>query len=216
MPPPWSATPWPSAPRERALRRKGVTPHEEDPRRAVHHARRRGGSPGEMEPAVLRRRDDPGRDAPDRRRRGPPVRATVLRAVPRRVHRPGGPAARGADDEYPQDRRLRHAGAPRLGAGGGRAPDEQMYADMGRFVEELARAGVLLATGGLDRGTHVSASGGNITLTDGPFTESKEVIVSFALIEARSKDEAVELARRFWKIVGDGEGDIRQVYGPEG
>ena len=100
--------------------------------------------------------------------------------------------------------------------GGGRAPDEQMYADMGRFVEELTRAGVLLATGGLDRGTHVTASGGNIRLTDGPFTESKEVIVSFALIEARSKDEAVELARRFWAIVGDGEGDIRQVYGPEG
>ena len=81
--------------------------------------------------------------------------------------------------------------------GGGRAPDEQMYANMGQFVEELTRAGVLLATGGLDRGTHVTASGGNITLTDGPFTESKEVIVSFALIEARSKDEAVELARRF-------------------
>jgi hypothetical protein len=100
--------------------------------------------------------------------------------------------------------------------GGGRAPDEQMYADMGRFVEELSRVGVLLATGGLDRGTHVTASGGNITLTDGPFTESKEVIVSFALIETRSKDEAVELARRFWKIVGDGEGDIRQVFGPEG
>src|SRR2546421_3134585 len=43
-----------------------------------------------------------------------------------------------------------------------------------------------------------------------------EVIVSFALIEARSTDEAAELARRFWKIVGDGEGDIRQVFGPEG
>ena len=100
--------------------------------------------------------------------------------------------------------------------GGGRAPDEQMYADMGRFVEELSRVGVLLATGGLDSGTHVTASGGNVTLTDGPFTESKEVIVSFALIETRSKDEAVELARRFWKIVGDGEGDIRQVFGPEG
>src|SRR5215467_5403558 len=96
--------------------------------------------------------------------------------------------------------------------GGGRPPDEQLYADMGRFVEELTRAGVLLATGGLDRGTHVVASGGNITLTDGPFTESKEVIVSFALIEVRSKDEALELARRFWKL--DGDGDIRQVFGP--
>jgi hypothetical protein len=100
--------------------------------------------------------------------------------------------------------------------GGGRPPDQELYAEMERFVEELTRAGVLLATGGLDRGTHVTASGGNITLTDGPFTESKEVIVSFALIEVRSKEEAVELTRRFWKIVGDGEGDIRQVSGPEG
>ena len=100
--------------------------------------------------------------------------------------------------------------------GGGRPPDEQLYADMGRFVEELTRAGVLLATGGLDRGTHVTASGGNVRFTDGPFTESKEQIVSFALLEVRSRDEALELTRRFWKMVGDGEGDIRQVYGPEG
>ena len=100
--------------------------------------------------------------------------------------------------------------------GGGAAPDERMYAEMGRFVEELTRAGVLLATGGLDQGTHVVAAGGDITLTDGPFAESKEVIVSFALIEVRTRDEAVELARRFWKIAGEGEGDIRLVFGPEG
>ena len=100
--------------------------------------------------------------------------------------------------------------------GGGKPPDEQLYADMGRFVEELTRAGVLLATGGLDRGTHVTASGGNVRFTDGPFTESKEQIVSFALIEVRSPAEARELARRFWKMVGDGEGDIREVAGPEG
>ena len=100
--------------------------------------------------------------------------------------------------------------------GGGRPPDEQLYAEMGRFIEELTRAGVLLATGGLDRGTHVSASGGNVTFTDGPFAESKEVIVSFALVDVRSQQEALVLARRFWKLVGDGEGDIRQVVGPEG
>jgi len=100
--------------------------------------------------------------------------------------------------------------------GGGAPPDEQLYAEMGRFVEELTRAGVLLATGGLGRGTHVTASGGSVTFTDGPFTESKEQIVSFALLEVRSKDEALELARRFWNMAGNGEGDIRQVSGPEG
>ena len=99
--------------------------------------------------------------------------------------------------------------------GGGAPPDKELFAEMGRFVEELTRAGVLLATGGLDRGTHVTASGGNVRFTDGPFTESKEQIVSFALLEVRSKEEAVELSRRFWTMVGDGEGDIRQVSGPE-
>jgi hypothetical protein len=100
--------------------------------------------------------------------------------------------------------------------GGGQPPDQELFADMRRFIEELTRAGVLLATGGLDRGTHVVCSGGNVAFTDGPFTESKEVVVSFALIEVRSKEEALELSRRFWKIAGDGEGDIRQVSGPEG
>jgi hypothetical protein len=98
--------------------------------------------------------------------------------------------------------------------GGGPPPTRELFAEMGRFVEELTRAGVLLATGGLDSGTHVTSSAGSITLTDGPFAESKEVIVSFALIEVRSKEEALELTRRFWTIVGDGEGDVRQVFGP--
>ena len=100
--------------------------------------------------------------------------------------------------------------------GGGPPPDAELYAEMDRFIEEMTRAGVLLATGGLDPyGTHVSATGGKITVTDGPYAEAKETIVSFALIEVRSKAEAVELAKRFWKVVGDGEGDIRQVFGPE-
>ncbi len=99
--------------------------------------------------------------------------------------------------------------------GGGTAPDEKMFAEMGRFVEELTKAGVLLATGGLDQeGTHIPSSGGKITVTDGPFAEAKEAIVSFALIDVRSKEEAIELSKRFWKIAGDGEGDIRQVFGP--
>ncbi|MBU2669498.1 hypothetical protein KOI35_38910 [Actinoplanes bogorensis] len=100
--------------------------------------------------------------------------------------------------------------------GGVAAADEQLYAEMGKFVEELTSAGVLLATGGLAmQGTHASASGGRVTFTDGPYAEAKETIVSFALLEVRSKEEAIELSRRFWELVGDGEGDIRQVFGPE-
>ena len=100
--------------------------------------------------------------------------------------------------------------------GGGAPPDKELFAEMGRFVEELTRAGVLLATGGLGPGTHATAAAGNVTFTDGPFTESKEQIVSFALLEVRSREEALELARRFWRMVGEGEGDIREVSGPEG
>ncbi|MEV7805252.1 YciI family protein [Microbispora sp. NPDC088329] len=95
-------------------------------------------------------------------------------------------------------------------------PDAAMMAEMGAFIEEMTRAGVLLATGGLEPGgVRMVSSGGRVTVTDGPFTEAKEAIVSFALIEARSREEAVELARRFWEIVGDGEGSVQQVFGPE-
>jgi hypothetical protein len=100
--------------------------------------------------------------------------------------------------------------------GGGPPPTPELFAEMGRFVEELTQAGVLLASGGLDpKGTHFSASNGQITLTDGPYAEAKEMIVSFALIETRTEDEAIELAKRFWTVVGDGEGDVRRVYGTE-
>jgi hypothetical protein len=95
-------------------------------------------------------------------------------------------------------------------------PDDKLVAEMDRLVEEMTRKGVLLAAGGLDQvGTRVISSGGKITVTDGPFTEAKEAILSFALVEVRSKEEAIELARRFWQIVGNGEGAIRQVYGPD-
>jgi hypothetical protein len=98
----------------------------------------------------------------------------------------------------------------------GQAPDEKMMTEMGQLVEELTKAGVVLATGGLDQsGTRVSAVDGKVTLTDGPFTEAKEAILSFALVDARSKEEAIELARRFWQVARTGEGKIQQVYGPE-
>ncbi|MFI5890365.1 YciI family protein [Actinoplanes sp. NPDC051513] len=93
-------------------------------------------------------------------------------------------------------------------------PDQKLFTEMGAFIEELTAAGVLLATGGLEPGgITVRSVGGEITVTDGPFAEAKEAAAGFALIEVGSKEEAIELARRFRKIVGDGEGTIQQVFG---
>jgi hypothetical protein len=94
-------------------------------------------------------------------------------------------------------------------------PDENLYAEMGKFVEELTATGVLLATGGLDpAGVRMTSAGDEITVTDGPFAEAKEAVAGFALIEVRSREEAIELGRRFRRIVGDGESMIQQVFGP--
>ncbi|MFF0444835.1 YciI family protein [Streptomyces sp. NPDC004609] len=93
------------------------------------------------------------------------------------------------------------------------APDERLFTEMAAFIEELTASGVLLATGGLaPEGVRVSSAGGEITITDGPFAEAKEAVAGFALVEVRSKEEAIELARRFRRIVGDGESVIQQVF----
>lgn len=97
----------------------------------------------------------------------------------------------------------------------GNPPDEKLMMEMGKLIEEMTKAGVLLATGGLDpNGIHIKSSGGEITVTDGPFAEAKEAVVGFALIEVRTREEAIEASRRFWEVVGDGEGEIREVFGP--
>jgi hypothetical protein len=97
----------------------------------------------------------------------------------------------------------------------GTAPDAALYAEMGKFVQELTASGVLLAAGGLSPdGIRVRSQGDEFTVLDGPFTEAKEAVVGFALIEVRSKEEALELARRFRKIVGDGESLMQEVFGP--
>ena len=95
------------------------------------------------------------------------------------------------------------------------APNDNLYIEMGKFIEEMTSAGILLATGGLEaNGVVIKSSGDEITVTDGPFAEAKEAVAGFALVEVRSKEEAIELGRRFRKIVGDGESVIQQVFGP--
>jgi hypothetical protein len=94
-------------------------------------------------------------------------------------------------------------------------PSPEMFAEMGKFVEEATKAGVLLATGGLapvDEATKVTYHDGEFTVIDGPFTEAKELIGGWALMEVRDKDEAIEWTKRFLAKVGAGESTIRQVY----
>ncbi len=94
-------------------------------------------------------------------------------------------------------------------------PSEELMTEMGRFVEEATKAGVLLATGGLApaaEATRVVRSGGKFTVLDGPFTEAKELVGGWALMEVRDKAEAIEWTKRFLDIAGDGETTIRQVY----
>jgi len=98
----------------------------------------------------------------------------------------------------------------------GALPSEGQLAEMGRYNDELVKAGVLLAADGLQasvKGARVVFSGGQTTVTDGPFTETKELIAGYWVIQVRSKDEALEWARRV--PFQDGEIEIRQVFEAE-
>lgn len=94
-------------------------------------------------------------------------------------------------------------------------PTPEQMAEMGKLIEEMTRTGVLLATEGClptAKGARVRKSGGKMTVTDGPFTEAKEVVAGFALLEAKSKQDAIELTKRFLGVAGDGECEIREVF----
>ena len=82
-------------------------------------------------------------------------------------------------------------------------PSPEMYAAMDKLIQEMAKAGVLLATGGLGPNpTQVISSGGKVTITDGPFAEAKEAVVGFALVEASGRSPATVQAR-FTKYLVD-------------
>lgn len=103
----------------------------------------------------------------------------------------------------------------------GQAPSEQLMNDMGKLIEEMTRTGQLVSTAGLrptSEGVRVRLRRGKLSTIDGPFTETKEVIGGYAVLEAKSKAEAVELTERFLRIHGnewDIECEVRQLDGPE-
>jgi hypothetical protein len=94
-------------------------------------------------------------------------------------------------------------------------PSEKLLADMGKFNEELVKAGIMLAAEGLQpssKGARVRFSGSKRTVVDGPFTETKELIAGFWLWQVKSKEEAIEWVKRCPNPhEGDSEVEIRQV-----
>jgi hypothetical protein len=103
----------------------------------------------------------------------------------------------------------------------GQVPSDQLMQDMGKLIDEMTRAGVLIHTAGLRptaEGVRVRLRKGQLSAVDGPFTETKEVIGGFAILEAGSMQEALELTRRFLKVHGDAwdiECEVRQLEGPD-
>jgi len=94
-------------------------------------------------------------------------------------------------------------------------PTQEDMARMGKLIEEGMKAGYLLAVEGClpsASGARVRLSNSKVTVTDGPFTESKEVIGGLAILQANSKEHAIELVRQFLNVAGDGECELRQLY----
>src|SRR5438445_9351325 len=97
----------------------------------------------------------------------------------------------------------------------GTPPSEGEITQMGKLIEESFKSGILLATEGClpsARGARVRKTNGSFKVTDGPFTESKELVGGFALIYVKSKDEAIDFTKKFMNLAGDGEVELRQVY----
>ena len=109
----------------------------------------------------------------------------------------------------------------RIAEGTGQQPSERLMTEMGKLMEEMTRSGALVSTAGLTptaQGTRVRSNYGKISVTDGPFTETKEVIGGYAILEAASKAEAIELTKRFLAVHGDEwnvECEVRPFESPE-
>jgi len=104
----------------------------------------------------------------------------------------------------------------------GQMPSEQLMADVSRLIEQMTREGTLLETAGLRPtadGVRVRLHGGRLSTIDGPFTEAKEVIGGYAMLDADSMAHAVELAKRFLALHGDEwdlECEVRPLEDPDG
>jgi hypothetical protein len=103
----------------------------------------------------------------------------------------------------------------------GQKPTERLMTEMGKLMDEMIKEGTLVRTAGLrptKEGFRLRSRYGNLSAIDGPFTESKEVIGGYAVLEATSKEHAIELTKRFLAVHADEwdlECEVRALDGPE-
>lgn len=116
---------------------------------------------------------------------------------------------------------MRFLSMVRINEASGQKPDERLMKEMGKLVEEMTRSGALVSTAGLTptrEGKRVRSQHGKISVTDGPFVESKEVVGGYAILEAPSMKEAIEMTRRFVAVHGEDwnvECEVRPLASPE-
>ena len=133
----------------------------------------------------------------------------------------GSPGTHAPPCDDQEDDDMRFISMIRIEENTGQVPSEKLMSDMGKLIEELTRTGRLISTAGLrptSEGVRVRLRRGKLSMFDGPFVETKEVIGGYAILEAESKEEAIELTQRFLKVHGDEwdiECEVRQLDGPE-
>ena len=116
---------------------------------------------------------------------------------------------------------MRYLSLIRVNETTGQKPSERLMTEMGKLMDEMTKEGTLVRTAGLrptKEGFRIRSRHGTLSTTDGPFTEAKEVIGGYAVLEANSKEHAIELTKRFLAVHGDEwdlECEVRQLDGPE-
>ena len=116
---------------------------------------------------------------------------------------------------------MRYLSMIRIDETTGRKPSERLMTEMGKLIEEMTREGTLVRTAGLRptaEGFRVRLQAGTMSVVDGPFTEAKEVVGGYAVLEAESREHAVELTKRFLRVHGDEwnlECEVRPLDGEE-
>ena len=116
---------------------------------------------------------------------------------------------------------MRYLSLIRIDENTGQQPSQRLMDEMGKLMDEMTREGTLVSTAGLrptKEGVRVRSRHGKLSVTEGPFTETKEVIGGYAILEAKSKEEAVEVTKRFLEVHGDEwnlECEVRPLDGPE-